>query len=234
VTLLLALPMERVSSSWTCLGSEDIDQHSLNTTTRQRNNSISCLWGLRQLALAASIHCLERSTVWTRPAALTLAHWRCPHLSLPTAAVMLMSLRAQLQAPQGNTRPIIAAQLNADNLHDSSKCNVLLWVPRSNGTQFLAGHASGNIVVYKKVRSCCCLTNRLWCAVYTRPVRRGWQRASFSTRSGFGHMCVGTHAARLGPSSCLCTVCCPLAPQMRVYCSVLRRVVVPPHCRRLP
>lgn len=64
---------------------------------------------------------------------------------------MLMSLRAQLQAPQGNTRPIIAAQLNADNLHDSSKCNVLLWVPRSNGTQFLAGHASGNIVVYKKV-----------------------------------------------------------------------------------
>jgi hypothetical protein len=66
-------------------------------------------------------------------------------------AVMLMSLRAQLQAPSGNTRPIIAAQLNTDNLHDQTRCNVLLWVPRSNGTQFLAGHASGNIVVYKKV-----------------------------------------------------------------------------------
>lgn len=64
---------------------------------------------------------------------------------------MLMSLRAQLQAPQGNTRPIIAAQLNTDNLHDASRCNVLLWVPRSNGSQFLAGHASGNIIVYKKV-----------------------------------------------------------------------------------
>lgn len=68
-------------------------------------------------------------------------------------AVMLMSLRAQLQAPSGNTRPIIAAQLNTDNLHDQTRCNVLLWVPRSNGTQFLAGHASGNIVVYKKVRA---------------------------------------------------------------------------------
>jgi hypothetical protein len=66
-------------------------------------------------------------------------------------AVMLMSLRAQLQAPQGNTRPIIAAQLNTDNLHDSTRCNVLLWVPRSNGSQFLAGHASGNVILYKKV-----------------------------------------------------------------------------------
>lgn len=64
---------------------------------------------------------------------------------------MLMSLRAQLQAPAGNRRPIIAAQLNTDNIHDSSRCNVLLWVPKSNGTQFLAGHASGNIIVYKKV-----------------------------------------------------------------------------------
>lgn len=71
------------------------------------------------------------------------------------SAVMLMSLRAQLQAPQGTTRPIIAAQLNTDNLHDASRCNVLLWVPRSNGSQFLAGHASGNIILYKKVRREC-------------------------------------------------------------------------------
>jgi hypothetical protein len=84
-----------------------------------------------------------------------------PHVLTPcvvllrcSLAVMLMSLRAQLQAPQGNTRPIIAAQLNTDNLHDSSRCNVLLWVPRSNGSQFLAGHASGNIILYKKVWSC--------------------------------------------------------------------------------
>lgn len=73
-------------------------------------------------------------------------------------AVMLMSLRAQLQAPPNSTRPIIAAQLNTDNLHDASRCNVLLWVPRSNGTQFLAGHASGNIIVYKKVS-----TTTAWC-----------------------------------------------------------------------
>lgn len=75
----------------------------------------------------------------------------CWVLSVFLSAVMLMSLRAQLQAPQGNTRPIIAAQLNTDNLHDSSRCNVLLWVPRSKGSQFLAGHASGNIILYKKV-----------------------------------------------------------------------------------
>jgi hypothetical protein len=66
---------------------------------------------------------------------------------------MLMSLRAQLQAPQGSTRPVIAAQLNTDNLHDTSRCNVVLWAPRSSDSQFLAGHASGNILVYKKVRA---------------------------------------------------------------------------------
>jgi hypothetical protein len=67
-------------------------------------------------------------------------------------AVVLMSLRAQLQAPSGNNRPIIAATLNADQMHDSSRCNALLWAPRSNGSQFLACHASGSILVYKKVR----------------------------------------------------------------------------------
>lgn len=64
--------------------------------------------------------------------------------------IALMSLRAQLQAPPGNTRPIIAATLNADQMHDSSRCNAVLWAPRSNGSQFLACHASGSILVYKK------------------------------------------------------------------------------------
>jgi hypothetical protein len=67
---------------------------------------------------------------------------------------MLMSLRAQLQAPPGSSRPVIAAALNVDNAHDVSRVNVLLWVPRSNGGQFIAGHASGNLLVYKKVRWC--------------------------------------------------------------------------------
>lgn len=76
----------------------------------------------------------------------------CCALSAVLLAVALMSLRAQLQAPPGNTRPIIAATLNADQMHDSSRCNAVLWAPRSNGSQFLACHASGSILVYKKVR----------------------------------------------------------------------------------
>ncbi|KAF6256805.1 WD40-repeat-containing domain protein [Scenedesmus sp. NREL 46B-D3] len=64
--------------------------------------------------------------------------------------VLLMSLRAQLQAPPGNSRPIVAATLNPDQMHDSSRCSAVLWAPRGNGTQFLVCHASGSILVYKK------------------------------------------------------------------------------------
>jgi hypothetical protein len=84
----------------------------------------------------------------------------CAVPAIRLSAVVLMSLRAQLQAPSGNNRPIIAATLNADQMHDSSRCNAVLWAPRSNGSQFLACHASGSILVYKKV----------WCSCYCRIV----------------------------------------------------------------
>lgn len=61
-----------------------------------------------------------------------------------------MSLRAQLQAVAGSTKPLLAATLNADNLHDGSRCNTVAWVPKSDSSQFLAAHASGTILVYKK------------------------------------------------------------------------------------
>lgn len=158
---------------------------------------------------------------------------------------MLMSLRAQLQAPQGNTRPIIAAQLNTDNLHDSSKCNVLLWVPRSNGTQFLAGHASGNIVVYKKVTAAdLCVNDFIRHILY----RVGYLLIAFlSVKQAVpsvhapceARVALGRplHKQRLWPRAChaagfCCTpaLCCPLSP---VSTCALRRCVLLPLCRLL-
>eukprot|EP00879_Flechtneria_rotunda_P028765 GHRR01030985.1.p1 GENE.GHRR01030985.1~~GHRR01030985.1.p1 ORF type:complete len:472 (+),score=191.29 GHRR01030985.1:604-2019(+) len=71
-------------------------------------------------------------------------------VGIANGEVILMSLRSQLTAQQGSTRPIVAALLNADNLHDQTRCNAVLWVPKSSGMQFLAAHASGSILVYKK------------------------------------------------------------------------------------
>lgn len=79
-----------------------------------------------------------------------------PHTTLlrpnAPAAVHLLSLRAQLQQPAGSSKPIIAATLNESGAHDGSRCSAVAWVPRSGGAQFLVAHASGNILVYKKVR----------------------------------------------------------------------------------
>ncbi len=78
-------------------------------------------------------------------------------LPTPPIAVHLLSLRAQLQQQGGSNRPLIAATLNEGGAHDGSRCCAVAWVPRSGGSQFLVAHASGNILVYKKVgthRSC--------------------------------------------------------------------------------
>jgi hypothetical protein len=90
-------------------------------------------------------------------AAMLNACYLRPSCCSAAFAVALMSLRAQLQAPPGNDRPIIAATLNADQMHDSSRCNAVLWAPRSNGSQFLACHVSGSILVYKKVGCSSCM-----------------------------------------------------------------------------
>jgi hypothetical protein len=66
--------------------------------------------------------------------------------------VFLLSLRAQLQQPSGPSKALVAATFNESGAHDASRCNAVAWVPRSGGAQFLVAHASGNILVYKKVR----------------------------------------------------------------------------------
>jgi hypothetical protein len=66
-------------------------------------------------------------------------------------AVHLLSLRAQLATPPGTTKPIVAATLNAENAHNSSRVTAVAWIPRCQGAQFLAAHADGAILVYKKV-----------------------------------------------------------------------------------
>lgn len=65
----------------------------------------------------------------------------------------LLSLRVQLQQPAGSNKPVVAATLNEGGVHDATRCSAVAWVPRSGGAQFLAAHASGSILVYKKVRA---------------------------------------------------------------------------------
>lgn len=110
--------------------------------------TINCL-----LFIRASLTCSRNiGPLLIQPGKLpVLTECCCMLLSGSAHAVALMSLRAQLQAPAGSTRPVLTGTLNTDNLHDASRCNVVLWVPRSNGSQFVAGHASGNLLIYKKV-----------------------------------------------------------------------------------
>jgi hypothetical protein len=67
--------------------------------------------------------------------------------------VLVLSLRLQLQGPQNSLKAVVAATLNADNAHNAYRCVAVAWVPRSNGSQFLAAHADGMILVYKKASS---------------------------------------------------------------------------------
>lgn len=76
---------------------------------------------------------------------------RCRRRHMRTA-VLLLSLRAQLAAPAGTTRPAIVAALNSDQAHDQGRCTAVLWVPRSPN-HFVACFSSGNVLVYKKVRA---------------------------------------------------------------------------------
>lgn len=87
---------------------------------------------------------------------------------MPLPAVLLMSLRAQLQQPSGSTKPSIITTYNSD-AESNSRCNAVLWIPKTEGTMFASAHANGTVLIYKKVGV------RLWqavagCGMQSQPV----------------------------------------------------------------
>lgn len=89
-----------------------------------------------------------------RPRALTpAAHLPLPPAlaQLPLAAVHLMSLRSQLQAPAPAARPQLLATLTPDVAPNEATpaCTAVAWVPSTD--VFVAAFSNGLINVYKKV-----------------------------------------------------------------------------------
>ncbi len=63
-----------------------------------------------------------------------------------------MSLRAQLQQqPSGSTKPKIITAYNSEAEKDSSRCNAVVWLPGTEGSMFASAHASGTVLICKKV-----------------------------------------------------------------------------------
>lgn len=73
------------------------------------------------------------------------------------AAVMLMSLRANLQASGAPAKPVAVCTLSPEGAaaaDSTARCTAVAWVPRSDGGQFVVASSSGNIYTYKKVGGC--------------------------------------------------------------------------------
>lgn len=72
-------------------------------------------------------------------------------VGLSTGEVVLLSLRAQLKAPTGNTRPVSSLCLNVEGSTNASRCVSLAWLPGSDGTAFVVAHRDGAVLLYHKV-----------------------------------------------------------------------------------
>lgn len=73
-----------------------------------------------------------------------------PNVSSP-AAVVLLSLRAQLRAPPTSTRPVTSLSFNPDGSSNASRCMALAWLPGTEGTALVAAHRNGAVLLYHKV-----------------------------------------------------------------------------------
>ena len=74
------------------------------------------------------------------------------------AAVVVGSLRAQLQSLAGARLATPALHFNADGSVDATRAIAAQWVPSMAGAAFVVGHASGYVYLYHKVgaRLACC------------------------------------------------------------------------------
>ena len=66
-------------------------------------------------------------------------------------AVVVGSLRAQLQSLAGARLATPALHFNADGAVDGTRAVAAQWVPSMAGAAFVVGHASGYVYLYHKV-----------------------------------------------------------------------------------
>ncbi|KAG2495709.1 hypothetical protein HYH03_006309 [Edaphochlamys debaryana] len=71
-------------------------------------------------------------------------------VGLGDGSVLLLSLRAHLQAAGISVKPNPAVSLAPETVSEVHRCTALAWVPRSDAGVFAAAFSSGNIYVYKK------------------------------------------------------------------------------------
>ena len=67
------------------------------------------------------------------------------------SAVVVASLRAQLQSMSGARLATPALHFNADCAVDATRAVAVAWVPTMAGAAFVVGHASGYVYLYHKV-----------------------------------------------------------------------------------
>ena len=81
---------------------------------------------------------------------LRLSNLRPLPFTTPPAAVVLLSLRAQLRAPPTSTRPITSLSFNPDGSSNASRCVALAWLPGTEGTALVVAHRNGAVLLYHK------------------------------------------------------------------------------------
>ena len=109
-------------------------------------------------------------------------------------AVVVGSLRAQLQSLAGARLATPAMHFNADGAVDGTRAVAAQWVPSMAGAAFVVGHASGYVYLYHKVgaRLACC--PGLWLLNLTT-YGRGWQVEAVAVRAP---LCVLYHWVGVG------------------------------------
>ena len=78
------------------------------------------------------------------------------NLTLHTRTVLVASLRASLEAAPSSSKTLML-HFNAEGAVDSTRCTAVAWVPGTQGSAFVAAHASGRLHVYPKVRRVPCV-----------------------------------------------------------------------------
>jgi hypothetical protein len=100
----------------------------------------------RVVTLVVLAHCLVSGILSLRGACVNTLTVASPN------AVVLLSLRAQLQLPPSSSKPVPVCTLSPEGVSEHTRCTAVAWVPTtSTSTSFVAAFSSGNIYVYKKV-----------------------------------------------------------------------------------
>ena len=68
-------------------------------------------------------------------------------------AVVVGSVKAQLQASASNTKLLSLLHFNPEGAVDVTRAVGVAWVPGTNASLFAAAHQSGNIYLYQPVLS---------------------------------------------------------------------------------